>query len=153
MTIAKIGFKIGEIEFSGEGEEIWVTKQLDRILEKVPELLSLSPVKPIADTNSKSNKTDSSEIAQKTLATFLKEKSATVNQVRKFLATSVWLHAKGNSRLETSSVTRALRESNQSRISNPADTLNQNVKKGFCEKEGKSFFVTEEGKAEILGNA
>jgi hypothetical protein len=49
--------------------------------------------------------------------------------------------------LTTSSVVKALSANNQPRLGNPADTLNQNVKKGFCEKrkDGTSFFITPEG--------
>lgn len=46
----------------------------------------------------------------------------------------------------TSDVTKALKDSNQTRLGNPSDSLNQNVTKGYCEKDGKEFYVTEEGK-------
>jgi len=80
------------------------------------------------------------------LASFLRDKNAGTNQVKKFLAASVWLEAKGKNRLTTADVTRALKDSNQSRIGNPADCLNKNVSKGHCEKDGKEFFVTTDGK-------
>jgi len=79
----------------------------------------------------------------------LREKNASTNQVRKFLATAVWLHARGKKRLSTADVTRALKDSNQTRLGNPADCLNKNVAKGHCEKDGKDFFVTSEGSASL----
>ena len=80
------------------------------------------------------------------MATFLKEKGATTKQVLKFLATAVWIESKGKQRLSTGDITKALKDSNQSKLGNPAECLNQNVKKGFCEKDGSEFFVTTEGK-------
>ena len=42
MSDAKIDIKIGQIQFSGQGEQDWVAKQLDKIIaqaeeEKVPD--------------------------------------------------------------------------------------------------------------------
>lgn len=146
MADAKIGFTIGTISFSAEGEEAWVTKKLDEILAKIPELLEIAPeVTSQADLDPDPS-TGDAKIAKKTLASFLKEKSATTVQVKKFLATSVWLHAKGNKRLKTAQVTKALKDSNQTRIGNPADILNKNLTKGHCEKDGTQFFVTDDGK-------
>lgn len=89
------------------------------------------------------------QIAAKTLAVFLKEKNATRNQVKKCLATAIWLEAKGKQRMTTSDVTKALKDSNQARLGNASDCLNQNVSKGYCEKDGKEFFVTDEGKSSL----
>jgi hypothetical protein len=80
------------------------------------------------------------------LATHLKAMGATTNQVSKFLATAIWLHDKGTAKLSTSDVTKALKDSSQSRLTNPAECLNKNVAKGYCEKDGKQFYVTEEGR-------
>jgi hypothetical protein len=152
MTEAKIEFKLGAIEFSGEGEKAWISEQLDKILLQAPALLALAPVAPspslpIASAGgSHTPMQEDASIANQTLVTFLKEKNASKSQVRKFLATAIWLEAKGKKRLGTADITQALKDSNQSRLSNPADCLNQNVAKGFCEKDGNQFFVTTEGK-------
>lgn len=155
MTTAKVEFKIGDIEFQGEGEQEWVTEQLDKMLDKFPKLLHLAPAKsddmPNANGNTNGTTNNSSETSQKPLATFLKDRSATTNQIRKFLVTAFWLHSRGKSRLSTSDVSSALKDSNQSRLGNASECLNQNLSKGFCEKDGSSFFVTEEGKTEVLG--
>lgn len=41
MSISKILVKVGIVEFSGEGDQDWLAKQLDKILEKIPELLKI----------------------------------------------------------------------------------------------------------------
>ena len=44
MANVKIKISIGIIQFSGEGEEKWIEAQLDKIIDKVPDLIKLSPV-------------------------------------------------------------------------------------------------------------
>lgn len=78
-----------------------------------------------------------------------KEKNASRNQVVKFLATAVWLGFKGKNRFVTGDVTRALKDSNQARLSNPSVCLASNISKGYIEKDGKDYFVTTEGKASL----
>ncbi|MDP2960647.1 MAG: hypothetical protein Q8N71_04410 [candidate division Zixibacteria bacterium] len=148
MADVKIQFKLGGIEFSGEGEKDWIGQQLDKILEKAPKLVALAPAggTGVGLGGGRTPMGPDPQIAAKTLAAFLKEKNATSNQVKKFLATAIWLEAKGKRRMITSDVTKALRDSNQARLGNPSDCLNQNVTKGNCEKDGKEFFVTDEGK-------
>lgn len=41
MSESKIQVKVGIVEFSGEGNQDWLAIQLDKILEKVPELLKI----------------------------------------------------------------------------------------------------------------
>lgn len=152
MSEAKIQIKVGQIEFSGEGGQEWVAKQLDKILAKAQDLIVLAP--PSQDPSQGQGQqhksgTKSAAIAAKTLPAFLSEKAATKNQVRKFLATATWLEAKGQKRVSTSDVTAALKNANQTRLSNPADCLNKNVTKGYCEKDGKQFFVTDDGKKSL----
>jgi hypothetical protein len=154
MADAKIHFKLGGIEFEGEGEKDWIAQQLDKILEKAPKLVALAPIGGTGG-GSGGGRTpmgpdpQDPQIAAKTLAVFLKEKNATRNQVKKCLATAIWLEAKGKQRMTTSDVTKALKDSNQTRLSNASDCLNQNVTKGYCEKDGKEFFVTDEGKSSL----
>jgi hypothetical protein len=61
------------------------------------------------------------------------------------LATADWIRLKGEKNLKTSLVTKALQQNHQSKLSNPADSLSQNVAKGFCEKTTDGFFITPEG--------
>jgi hypothetical protein len=148
MSESKIEIKIGQITFSGQGEADWVAKQLDKILAQAEKLIQLAPAASDDGEASSGHKPmgKDSVIAKKTLPAFLQEKNATTTQVKKFLATAVWLEAKGQNRLTTGDVTKALSDANQKRLGNPADCLGQNVSKGHCEKDGKQFYVTDEGK-------
>jgi hypothetical protein len=148
MSEAKIEIKVGSVSFSGEGDGKWLSEQLDKILEKLPELAQAAPASTAGTGGSESN--NRTLKPKGTLAIFLRDKNATTNQVRKFLATSIWLHDRDSkARLTTSDVTKALSDSQQTRLGNPADCLNKNVNKGFCEKNGKEFFATDGGRAEI----
>lgn len=150
MADTKIQFKLGAIEFSGEGEKEWLEAQLDKILEKAPQLINIIPTPPPAGVGTSVGSHTpiglDPSIAQQPLATFLRAKNATTNQVKKFLATAIWLESKGKNRLNTNDITQALKDSNQARLSNASDSLNKNINKGFCDKDGKEFFVTAEGK-------
>ena len=43
MSESKIEIKIGQITFSGQGEQDWVAKQLDKILAQAEKLIQLAP--------------------------------------------------------------------------------------------------------------
>ena len=153
MSESKIEIQIGEVRFSGEGDSDWLAQQLDKILDKVSDLIKLAPPPQIIQNNippaahQAADFSNSSDIANQSLAAFLKSKNATTAQVDKFLATAIWVEAKENkNRLKTSDISSALSKASQTKLNNPSDTLNQNVSKGYCEKEGKDFFVTQEGK-------
>jgi hypothetical protein len=85
------------------------------------------------------------------LLSFLKEKNADKNQVKKFLAAAVYLHAQGEERFSTPLVSKSLKEASIEKLINASDCLNKNEKKGFCIKDGKDFILTEEGIRSILG--
>ncbi|MCB0045982.1 MAG: hypothetical protein KDD92_11160 [Caldilineaceae bacterium] len=154
---SKIEITIGNLTFKGEGTESWLSTQLDKILDKAEALLAvhleLDSTQPTQNNDNGEDEGESAsvdnEIASKHLATFLKEKNASSPQVNKFLATAIWLHARGKRYLSTKDVTEALRNAQQSRLSNASDCLNKNVGKGFCEKHGSQFFVTPQGKKAI----
>ena len=149
----KIDFTVGGISFSGEGEEAWLASQLDKIIEKAPSLLVVAPVPEVSGEGKEAAKQEPMKqdpnIAGLTLSNFLKEKNSTRNQMSKFLATAVWLEAKGKTRIATSDIVQALKDANQSRLANASDLLAKNVTKGYCERDGKEFFVTTEGKASL----
>jgi len=149
MGEAKITVKVGELEFSGEGDQSWIEKQLDKILSKAEELIQLAPPPPAPagpPSDHKPPMVEDNVIAGKALGSFLSEKGATSNQNKKFLSTAIWLEAKGKKRIKIKDVTSALKSNNQSRIGNPSRSLGYNVKKGYCEKDGQEFYVTDEGK-------
>jgi len=158
MSTSKIEVSIGNLSFNGEGEAAWLAEQLDKILDRAESIVKLVPqvMPPPASSKDQHHApadfSQTTGIAQKTLVTFLKEKNATTNQVEKFLVTAAWLEAKGQNRVSTKDVSAALKNASQSRLKNASDCLAKNVGKGFCEKEGNQFFVTQEGK-EHLGVA
>ncbi|KGM06204.1 hypothetical protein LP43_2077 [Methylophaga thiooxydans] len=155
MSEAKIEIKIGEITFSGEGDSNWLSEQLDKIMDRAEDLISLAPSKTqqqpqVTDpTHQAADLSGHNEIASQTLPAWLRSKNAETVQNSKFLATAVWVEAKGQKRLQTKDVTAALSNANQKRLHNASECLNQNVKKGYCEKEGNQFYVTEEGKRSL----
>lgn len=153
MAEAKIEIKVGAVSFSGEGESKWLSEQLDKVIEKLPELAGVAPAEPASGGGGtelpKTHHAKKGNVG--TLAAFLTSKKATSNQRRKFLATSVWLHdSTGKARISTGEVKKALKTNNQGKLANASASLNSNVAKGFCEKDGKSgFFVTDPGRTEI----
>jgi len=151
MPNAKIQFTVGAISFSGEGDDVWLAVQLDKIMQRAPELIKIAPLPSVTAANEIKQPAGEIDkaIASQTLPNFLKEKNAATTQITKFLVTAAWLHARGKARLTTADVVKALKDSNQTRLGNASDMLNKNISKGFCEKDGKGFFVTNDGKASL----
>lgn len=80
------------------------------------------------------------------LLQYISDKKVLNNQVRKFLATAVFLARNNNvSRLSTPMITKALKSYGIEKLQNASDCLNKNEKKGYCLKEGKEFVITENG--------
>ncbi|HUB78682.1 MAG TPA: hypothetical protein VMB03_07805 [Bryobacteraceae bacterium] len=149
MAQAKIEVRIGNISFSGEGDSKWLEAQLDKLLAATPKRIEDIASEDTIDGTTEAAK-NGGAVAARSLASFLKAKKATSNQVRKFLATACWLTLKGAKDLTTATVTKTLTDSRQTKLTNPADCLNQNVRKGHCEKQGKNgFFVTDEGSSSL----
>ena len=143
MSDAKIDIKVGEISFHGEGSQEWLEKQLDKIINKSEALLEISHVNPpLKDQTDSSIKSNSENLAQ-----FIKNNNVT-RTIDIFLAAAIWVTSKGQDKLTPKDVTAALRTANQKKLSNASVFLKQNIQKGFCEMDGKSFFVTEQGKAQ-----
>src|ERR1039458_1993882 len=146
MGNAKIEIKIGGLHFSCEAEQQWVTTQLDKIIAKADVLGKLGEKQ---ETDAKAAGASKQTGQVSSLANFLTTKNSTTVQVKKFLATAVWLHLKGKEKVTTGDVAKSLKDNHQGKLNNPADCLNQNVSKGFCEKDGNEFFVTDEGLNEL----
>lgn len=158
MSDTKIQIKVGHVEFSGEGNQEWLASQLDKILEKVPELLKIELRTAgngnAGNQNDEANSNGNSGIAKPAnLAVFLKDKNATSNQTKKFLATAAYLQLNGRDSLSTNDITKALDDAKQGKLTNPALCLIGNTKKGYCDKRGKSFYVTPEGLSSLGINA
>ncbi|MDT0553108.1 hypothetical protein [Urechidicola vernalis] len=166
MANGRLEFKIGNLEFVGEGEQDWVTDQLDKMLERLPDLVNQSKktvqktdvIKTTAEPVEQSHPTDLFSTPKPTtkraipenLSTFLRSKDCIDKQRRKFLGTAVWLQLNGKQRIKTKEVTDALRAARQVKITNPSHQLNQNISQGFCQKEGNGFYVTPQGVENIM---
>lgn len=166
MANGRLEFKIGNIEFIGEGEQEWVTLQLEKMLERIPDLQKENPTKviksqPETDTseamlpsNSGGDLFSTPKTTQRAipenLSTFLRSKDCIDKQRRKFLGTAVWLQQNGKQLIKTKEVTDALRAARQVKITNPSHQLNQNISQGFCQKEGNGFYVTPQGVDNII---
>jgi hypothetical protein len=80
------------------------------------------------------------------LSRFIHEKKVETNQVRKFLATAVFLAKSNNvTTLTTPMISKALKSYGIPKLRNASDCLNKNEKRGFCRKDGKEFIITESG--------
>ena len=140
--VGKVEIKIGGLSFSAEGDQAWLSDQLAKVIEaasKIP-AANLEQSKNISTDDRQKLATKSS------LSAYLKTKSAEKNQVARFLATAAWLFRRGQTELTTRAISKALTDHHQKKLTNPADCLNQNCGKGYCEKtEGNTFYITPEG--------
>ena len=113
MADARLEVELGALKFVGEGSEKWVEQQW----AKVAEFAQRTPVASIKEVKS-SLASHSAEQPRKnkpsgSLAIFLKEKAVGNNQVKRFLATAVWLSDAGLKTLKTSDVSKALVDAHQ----------------------------------------
>jgi hypothetical protein len=150
MTAAKVTITFGSLSFSGEGEENWLTSQLDKVLEKAETLAASGAGRASAHARAEDEaRVGGGDTDVGILASFLTRTQASTNQVRRFLATAEWLHRKGTKQLKTRDVTKALQDNHQKRLGNPADCLARLVGKGHADKIGSEFYVTDEGRASL----
>jgi hypothetical protein len=144
MAVSSVSFSYGNVSFAAESEnQEWLTTQVDKFFE-------LARALPEAEVQRLNNKKISQPVNGggafiSALAAHLREQEAGDNQVRRFLATADWLRRRGSEKLSTAAVAKALSDNQQSRLSNPSESLNKNVAKGFCEKTDDGFFITPDG--------
>ena len=147
MANSLIEFQIGSIQFKAEGTAEWVESQAEVFIEKIEnlstEIYGNFAAKNDLQETTRSQSTQDAQISS--LKKHLEERGASKNQNDRFLATADWLRRRGQKGLQTGDVTKALRENHQSRLGNASECLNQNISKGYCEKNGKEFFITQEG--------
>ena len=137
----KICIKVGGVEVDYEGPEAFLDSKLHKLISEVAALAKQAPAKREDGPSSGNTRSETSS----TLVSFLKEKKV-FNQTQRFLATAEWLHQKGLDHIQTAHITKALQDHKQKKLSNPSDCLRQNVAKGYCQKVGKEFYVTDEGR-------
>lgn len=154
----KLRVKLGAAEIEYEGgtqflkDEIMPT--VGKILEMVEARADLQKPTPIPQLENADDPSaqpaalpdiPSKAPAKGSLATYLKVTGGDRKQVVRFLATAAWLVGRGNTELSPGLVASSLQQNHQSRLANPADCLNKNVAKGYCEKTKTGFFITPEG--------
>ena len=143
MGQSKIDVTIGNLSFSGEGEQEWLAEQLDKVLKAVPKIEIAQPQATGSAPAASAQGVNGGFTT--TLASYIRDKGGESSQVDRFLITADWLRRRGNDKLTTAAVSTALRGQRQKRLANPADCLNKNVSKGYCEKDGSGFFITPDG--------
>lgn len=144
----KIKIKVGGVEVDYEGPEAFLNKKLPELITQLSSLAKKVPAGDEPDGGGGGTGGNGGG-AVGTLASFLKVKKVGANQNKRFLATAEWLHRKGSKHVKTAEVTKALRDNRQSRLGNASQCLNSNVSSGHCEKVGKEFFVTDDGRASL----
>ncbi|HMH11637.1 MAG TPA: hypothetical protein VK578_00890 [Edaphobacter sp.] len=80
MADTKLEIKVGAVTFTGEGAESWLAQQLDKVLDRLPELLEVrTPDSGGSDESETSDRDSTKKKSGKKvpLAMFLKEKNAT----------------------------------------------------------------------------
>jgi len=152
----KVEIKIGNMSFTAEGDQEWLGEQLSKVLDAAP--VSPTPAQPTPASAQPTPGAPTVEAVageqrktvNSSLASYLKSKGGETRQVQRFLATAAWLNGREHKQLDTSAVAKALSDHHQKRLGNPADCLNQDVTKGFCEKrKDGGFFITPEGWKEL----
>ena len=175
MADSKIEFSYDNLHFSCEGDKDWVETQLNQVLNRIPGLNKPAPAvkaptpeavqiaeapKPailkVKGTRGRKPKVSVVDPVQKEpigdpLYEFLKEKKADKNQVKKFLATAVYLYSQGLEKFSTPLISKTLKSTGVEPLLNASDCLNKNEKKGFCLKDEKEFILTDLGIRAILG--
>jgi hypothetical protein len=141
--------KITKIAKVPKDPKVKMSTEVDANISEKPAMLGRNPKtetkiggakKKIANIKSPVPSVDSQ------LSLFLTEKKVSTNQVRKFLATAVFLaDSSGVSRLSTSMISTALKINGIEKLQNASDCLNKNEKKGYCIKDGKEFIISENG--------
>ena len=181
MAESKIDFSFDNLHFSCEGDKDWVETQLNQVLNRIPGLnksgllVKSEAVKPspklhtvdgfitqapgaVEKEKGKRGRKPRmfveplvEEPSGDPLFEFLKDKNADKNQVKKFLATAVYLHSQGLEKFSTPVISKSLKAAHIEKLINASDCLNKNEKKGFCIKDEKEFILTESGIRSILG--
>jgi hypothetical protein len=161
MSIGKIHITVGNLSFMGEGDQAWVSSELDKLLAAMPKLVGhTGPPKtaqPLPKSHEKDSAPETPEADVKgnveSLASFLKKHDALKKQTRRFLATARWLFLRGNTTVVTRDVTKALDEHHQKKVTNAGQCLVNLCRSGFCERSGKGFYITPEGENQLENKA
>jgi hypothetical protein len=145
MSDSKIQFKIGIIEFSGEGNQDWLALQLDKILDKVPELVKIempiaSKIDPGDATKNEVDNSTMSSLSVLNIAGKLSSKSGG----DLVIAAAAYLHfVKGKTSFTREDITTNMKKATgihkNSFLANLTTTLAGLEKNGALLKNGNSY--------------
>jgi len=141
-SIGKVEIRIGNLSFSAEGDQAWLSEQLSKVLDAASPTIAKAETSHVPPASNAESTKGTVEFSI-SLASYLKANGS--KQVQRFLATAAWLFRRGTKGLTSTAVAAALAENHQKRLANPADCLNQNCSKGYCEKTKEGFFITPDG--------
>jgi hypothetical protein len=176
MVNSKIDFSFDNLHFVCEGDKEWVEAQLNKVLDRIPALsrparevksekvretrplvAPLAAVVKVKGIRGRKPKALAESVKKEPdgnpLYEFLKDKKADKNQVKKFLATAVYLHSQGEEKFTSSLISNIIKNAGIEKLVNASDCLNKNEKKGFCIKDNKEFILTDLGIQAILGSS
>ena len=147
--LGELNIRLGKLEFAGKGQQAWLAEQLKTVVAAIPTMPAGDPEGPGERAGGDNSISSAAPKFTASLASHIKSKGAEGNQLLRFLVTADWLRLRGTAPLTTAAVSKALTDNHQSRLANPADCLNKNVGKGFCEKINGGFYITPDGLKEL----
>ena len=156
MSESKIQVKVGIVEFSGEGNQDWLAKQLDKILDKVPELLRIEVGSPILPKpNVKGAKIDEGQGQNLTLSVLnIAGKLGAKTGVELAIAAAAYLHfVLGKATFSRDEITSNMKSATgvfkQTFIKNLTPTLSRVEKAGDFLKSGSNYSLSANKVAEL----
>ena len=157
----KLKLMIGGFEVSYSGSEEFAEQKLLSLTHELIELaasqnlpgLTQEPAElAVSSSSTPVNAADAADTGNSVgqLSDFLRRLEGNgleQTQIDKHLATSAWLHLTGMARMKSGNVAEALQKNNETALANPSDCLAKNIKRKFCEREGRNglYFVTPQG--------
>ncbi len=92
MSIAKIEVSLGSFKFSGDGEQKWLSEQLDKVLKEFPKLQNIVVKEKTPTDDLETTKKSISSVGS--LAKLIKDNHADKNPGLKFLGAAVYIAIK-----------------------------------------------------------
>lgn len=146
--MAYFRIKHGDVVVTYDGSKEFleqvIPKLVSQVGDKVQKMASEPIPEPVVPAKPKRKKEDS--------LLKLIELQPKDTQVRRFLCAAALIQVNQKGKLTTSKVNELLIEEKLSKLTNASDSLNQNIRKGFCDRpkpKGSEFFVTPKGLKEV----
>lgn len=142
---SSIKIEAGGVAIEFTGSEEFIEKRLPTLITEIGQRISQMSLP------SRAGGEQSSDGSEATIGLGELIKSHSIDtQIGRFLAAAAWLQHQQSDNLTSTEVANALKKAKQTEVKNPSDCVNQNLKKGFIEKnDDKTFFVTPAGMQEL----